>query len=99
LNRAEAVDDVTVRMVFDTPNGSIMGAFADMRASMIPQEAADVGFDDLMAIPGTGAWYLVEDVPDVRQVFQAFPDYYRSDDEGGRPSFDQLEFSTVPDRA
>lgn len=99
LNRAEAVDDVTVELTFDSPNGSVLPALADMRASMIPIEADEIGYSDPMQIPGTGAWILESNEPDVRSVLRANPDYYRSDEEGGRPSFDTVNIAAYPDRA
>jgi ABC-type transport system substrate-binding protein len=38
LEKAEAVDDVTIKLTFSRPNGSILQALSDPRASMIPVE-------------------------------------------------------------
>src|SRR5690606_6807417 len=99
LGNAQAVDDVTVELTFDSPNGSILAAFADMRASMVPRESDEIGWGDPMMIPGTGAWILESNEEDIRAVLNANPDYYRTDAEGGRPSFDTLTLASYPDRA
>jgi peptide/nickel transport system substrate-binding protein len=99
LEKAEAVDDTTVRMTFSHPNGSIMQALSDPRAQMIPVEMDTVGWKDVMKIVGTGAWTHEEHLEGAREVFKAFPDYYRSWDEGGRPGFDTFEYVVISDRA
>ena len=60
LDKAEAVDDVTVKLTFSTPNGSIMQALSDPRAQMIATEMDTVGFKDATKIIGTGAWIQTE---------------------------------------
>jgi peptide/nickel transport system substrate-binding protein len=99
LDKAEAVDDVTVKLTFSTPNGSIMQALSDPRAQMIPTEMDTVGWKDAVKIVGTGAWIQTEYLDGARQVFKANPDYYRQWDEGGRPGFDTFEKLVISDRA
>jgi peptide/nickel transport system substrate-binding protein len=99
LDKAEAIDDVTVKLTFSTPNGSIMQALSDPRAQMMPVEMDTVGFKDAVKIIGTGAWIQTEYLDGSRQVFQANPDYYRSWDEGGRPGFEKFEKLVIADRA
>ena len=99
LEKAEAVDDVTVKLTFSKPNGSIMQALSDPRAQMIPREHDEVGFKDSMKAFGTGAWIQTEHTEGSRQVFKAFPDYYRQWDEGGRPGFSTFEKLVIADRA
>lgn len=99
MNRAEAIDDVTVRIVMDSPNGGILNSFTHPGAIMYAQELADEEFKDPTRLAGTGAWIQTEFVEGTRQVMEAFPDYYRSWDEGGRPGFDRWVRSVVADRA
>jgi peptide/nickel transport system substrate-binding protein len=99
LEKAEAVDDVTVKLSFSKPNGSIMQALADPRAQLIPVEMDTIGFKDPMKYVGTGAWIETEYLDGARQTFKAFPDYYRSWDEGGRPGWDTYEKIVISDRA
>jgi len=99
LNRAEVVDDLTVKLVLDSPNSAIMAAFADPRAQMIPREQDDIGYSDPLKFVGTGAWIQTEFVEGTRQVFKANPDYYRSVEEGGRPLYDTFENLVISDRA
>jgi peptide/nickel transport system substrate-binding protein len=99
LEKAEAVDDVTVKLTFSRPNGSVMNALADPRAQMIPVEMDQLTFKDWSKQVGTGAWMQTEYLDGSRQVFKAFPDYYRSWDEGGRPGWDTYEKIVIADRA
>ncbi len=99
LEKAEAVDDTTVKLTFSTPNGSIMQALSDPRAQMIPTEQDTIGYKDATKFVGTGAWIETEYIDGARQVFKANPDYYRSFDEGGRPGFDTMERLVIADRA
>ena len=99
LERAEVVDDVTVRLIMSTPNSAIMAAFADPRAQMIPREQDDIGYTDPLKFVGTGAWIQTEHIEGSRQVFKANPDYYRTPDEGGHPSYDTFEKLVMSDRA
>ena len=99
LERAEVVDDVTVRLIMNAPNSAIMAAFADPRAQMIPREQDDIGYTDPLKFVGTGAWIQTEHIEGSRQVFQANPDYYRTPDEGGHPSYDTFEKLVMSDRA
>ena len=99
LEKAEAVDDVTVKLTFSKPNGSIMNALADPRAQMISPENDQVGFKDPMKFAGTGAFIESEYLDGARQVFKRNPDYYRTWDEGHSPSYDSYEKIVIADRA
>ena len=99
LQKAEAVDDVTVKITMSKPNGSIMQALSDPRAQMIPVEQDTIGYKDPTKFVGTGAWIQTEYVDGSREVFKANPDYYRSFDEGFRPGFDTMERLVIADRA
>jgi len=99
LERAEAVDDLTVRLVMSSPNSAILAAFADPRAQMIPKEQDDIGYTDPLKFVGTGAWMQTEFVEGTRQVFTPHPNYYRQWDDGGRPGIDAVEYLVIGDRA
>jgi|GEM_PF-1465057 len=99
LNRAEAVDDVTVSVKHDRPNADFLMGWADTRQNVQLQELEDWDFTDMTTFPGFGAWMVTEDQDSVRAIMEAHPDYYRSDDEGGRPSFDRLILRAEPDRS
>ncbi|MCC6238189.1 MAG: ABC transporter substrate-binding protein [Dehalococcoidia bacterium] len=99
LDKVEAVDDVTVKLTFTKPNGSIMAAFADPRAQMIPREQDDIGYKDVLKAVGTGAFVQTEHVEGTRQVFKPFADYYRKAEEAGRPLYDAYEKLVIADRA
>lgn len=99
LEKAEAVDDVTVKVTFSKPNGSFMNVLADPRAQMIPIEMDTIGWRDPLKFVGTGAWMQTEFIQGQRDSFAANPDYYRSWDEGGRPGFDAYEHIVIADRS
>ena len=99
LEKAEAVDNVTVKLTFGSPNSAILHALSDPRSQMIPREQDDIGYKDPMKFVGTGAWIQTEYLDGARQVFKANPDYYRSWDEGGRPGIDTYEKTVIADRA
>ena len=69
MEKAEAVDDLTVRVTFSSPNGSILNALSDPRANMPPVEMEDIGWKDSMKTNGTGAWIMTEDLEGSRRVF------------------------------
>lgn len=98
LERVEVIDDLTVRLVMSEPNGAIMAAFSDPRASIISPDQDEIGYTDPLKFVGTGAWIETEFIEGTRQVFTANPDYYRSFDEGGRPGYETLEYLVLPDR-
>ena len=99
LSAAAASDDLTVRVTFSSPNGSILNALSDPRANMPPVEMEDIGWKDSMKTNGTGAWIMKEYLEGSRRVFKRHEDYYRQWDEGGRPGYDTFEFLVIPDRA
>lgn len=99
LNRAEAVDERTVRLTMDTPNSSMLAAFAHLAQIMYPKEQGEAGWTDWQQFSGTGAWIQTEEVDGTRKVFKANPDYYRTWDEGGRPGFETQEHLILPDRS
>jgi len=99
LERAEAVDDVTISVKLSSPNASFLAAFSDVRQGMQLQELEDWDFQDMTTFPGFGPWMVTEDEDSVRAVFKPHPDYYRQDSEGGRPSFDEMILQAYPDRA
>lgn len=99
LDRAEAVDDVTVRVIHNRPNADFLMGWADVRQDIQLQELEDWDFTDMTRFPGFGAWIVTEDQDSVRAVLEAHPDYYRQDAEGGRPSFDRLVLRAEPDRS
>ncbi|MPZ99944.1 MAG: hypothetical protein GEU80_11550 [Dehalococcoidia bacterium] len=99
LEHAEAVDEVTVKLTLSSPNSSLMAAFADPRAQMIPVEQDEIGYAEPLKFVGTGAWIQTEHVGGTRQVFERNPEYYRTAEEGGHPSYDVVEKLVMSDRA
>src|SRR5690606_15671416 len=69
LERAEAVDDVTISVKLSSPNASCLAAFSDIRQGMQLQELEDWDFQDMRTFPGFGPWMVTEDEDSVRAVF------------------------------
>ncbi|MFA7297522.1 MAG: ABC transporter substrate-binding protein [Dehalococcoidia bacterium] len=95
---AVVVDDLTVKVTLNKPNGSLLSALADPRASMVPLEFEQIGFKEPMKFAATGAWIPTSYVDGTRQTFKANPEYYRTWDEGGRPGIEAYEKVVVQDR-
>jgi peptide/nickel transport system substrate-binding protein len=95
---AVAVDDTTIKLSLSKPNGSLMSALSDPRASMITPETEQIGFKDPMKFAATGAWIVTAYVDGTRQTFKANPSYYRAWDDGGRPGWDSYEKVVIQDR-
>lgn len=98
LNRAEAVDERTVKIFMDSPNGAILNTFTHPGAVMVPRDQDEIGYKDPLKLVGTGAWLQTEFVEGTRQIFKANPEYYRQWDEGGRPGYDTWEKLVIADR-
>lgn len=95
MEDAEAVDETTVRMTMSRPNSSIFAGLTENRVPMMPREMVEVGFDDPMAMGGTGPFKMVEFEPGVRMAYERFENYHQE----GNPQFDRYVQQVLPDRA
>ncbi len=95
LQTAEAVDDSTVRVTMERPNGAIFNGLAEIRTQLMPKGIVEVGFDDPTKFASFGAFTCSEFRPGEREVYTKHPNYYRS----GEPYFDTQERVVIGDRA
>lgn len=96
LERAEAVDDTTVRVVMSQPNSAFFAGLAEFRNMFMPKDVVEeLGFDNPSALAGTGA-FMVREFEDERSArFVRHPKFF----EQGQPHFERLEYLASTDRA
>src|SRR5690606_5810653 len=92
LASAEAVDDRTVRITMEHPNGALFNGMAEIRTQLMPREIVDVGFSDPTAFAGFGAFTCSEFRTGEREVYEKHPNFYAE----GEPNFDRLERVVIP---
>lgn len=95
MDKAEAVDDLTVRVTMSKPNSSFLNALAENRMVLMPKEIVDVGFDDPMKMGGVGAFKMSAFEQGVKMTFDRADNYFVKD----TPYFDRYEQLVIPDRA
>ena len=95
--KAEAVDNLTVKVTLSKPNGAFFNGLMENRTALMPKEMDDIGFKDPMKMAGVGAFQVVEWVNDQRSVYKKNPRYneFRSSE----PHFDEFRETVVPDTA
>lgn len=95
LESAEAVDDLTVRVKMERPNGALFNGLAEIRMQLMPREVVDIGFDDPTKLGSFGAWKMVDFQQGVREEYAPHELYYRQ----GEPYFDRYIRLALQDRA
>lgn len=93
VERAEKIDDYTVKIRMEQPNASIMTSLAMFTCAIVSPANAEKWKEDAFAHPvGTGPFRFVEWVKDDHITLEAFEDYWK-----GRPALDRLIFRVIPD--
>jgi peptide/nickel transport system substrate-binding protein len=93
IDRAEKIDDYTVKIYMKNTNASIMLSLAMFTANIVSPANAEKWGEDAFAHPvGTGPFKFVEWVKDDHITLEAFDDYWK-----GRPRLDKLIFRVIPD--
>jgi peptide/nickel transport system substrate-binding protein len=93
VERAEKIDDYTVKIHMEQPNASIMTSLAMFTCAIVSPANAEKWKEDAFAHPvGTGPFRFVEWVKDDHITLEAFDDYWK-----GRPALDRLIFRVIPD--
>ena len=95
LEKAEAIDDLTVKITLSAPNSAFFNGLTGNRTPMMPREMVDIGFDDPTKMAGPGAFQLDEFVEGVKTTYTRNDNYFRA----GEPYFDRFEQVILPDRA
>jgi peptide/nickel transport system substrate-binding protein len=95
MNRAEAVDAATVRVVFDRPASHFLNGLTDFRNSLIPRDFLDKGgkFEDPASLVGTGAFKLDAFKDLERANYGRNPTYWKAD----MPYIDGVEWVWLAD--
>lgn len=100
IERAEAVDDLTVRWILASPNAGFPDVLRGSLGWPVSREAYEsMGPDDLAEAPvGTGPFVYAEWTRDDRFVARRNDDYWRTDLDGNPlPYLDEVEFRPIPD--
>jgi peptide/nickel transport system substrate-binding protein len=96
IESLEASDSRTLVMKLREPDHTVLPALADfVTFYVLPQEAANGGFDPQREIRGHGPWILEEYEPSVGFTFVRNPDYFLKD----RPFIERMERPIVPEYA
>jgi ABC-type transport system substrate-binding protein len=95
IQKAVAVDPLTVRVTLSKPNSAFFNGLMENRVPFMPREMDDIGFTDPMKMAGYGPFYVTEWVTDVRTVFQKNPRY--NEFRPGEPHFDTYRTISIPD--
>ena len=95
MDRAEAIDDSTVKVTFEHPTSPFLAGVSNYRSQFAPPELEDAGGDwtDGASLIGTGPFIIEEFQNDVKITFAANPDYWVP----GEPALDGQETVWVPD--
>lgn len=101
MERAEAVDDLTVRLVMTSPNANLVAGLTDERFLLAPREMpGELDFIDPNTFPGAGGFVVEKYDNGVEAVFSKFADHWRKDAQGQRlPYLDRMRFVWIRDRA
>src|SRR5262245_3522918 len=75
LTKAEAVDNLTVKVTLSKPNSAFFNGLWETRVPFMPREMDDIGYTDRLKMAGPGPFYTVEWVNDVRTRFAKIPRY------------------------
>jgi ABC-type transport system substrate-binding protein len=100
MNRAEAVDATTVKVVFDRPTSTFLNGLTDFRNQYIPRDFIDKGgkFEDVMGLIGTGPFMPEVFRNNERATFKPNPTYWKQGADGKPlPYLAQMDWVWLPD--
>jgi ABC-type transport system substrate-binding protein len=95
IQKAVAVDPMTVRVTLSKPNSAFFNGLMENRVPFMPREVDDIGFTDPMKLASYGPFYVTEWVTDVRTVFRKNPRY--AEFRPNEPHFDEYRSLSLPD--
>jgi peptide/nickel transport system substrate-binding protein len=80
MDRAEKVDDKTVKLILKYPFAPILGCLVSSSCAIVPQKVYEADKDAFGRNPvGAGPYMLKEVKPGEKIVLEAFSDYYRGE--------------------
>lgn len=97
IDRVEAVDPLTVRIITTEPDPVLEQKLASWTGQIMSQRAWEAagGWDNWLRAPvGAGPYKIETAERDVRLVLVAHDEYW-----GGRPPFERIEYRIVPEQA
>ena len=99
IDGVEIVDDYTVRLLLNRPDGTLFDSLTSRLAMLPPQYFEEVGAEGFAAAPvGTGPFTFVEWVPDDHVTLIASENYWDGSYKG-KPMVDTLIFRPIPEEA
>ena len=80
MEKAEKIDDKTVKLYLKHPFAPILGCLVSSHCSIVPQKVYEADREGFGRNPvGTGPYMLKEVKSGEKMVLEAFPDYYRGE--------------------
>jgi peptide/nickel transport system substrate-binding protein len=99
IDSVEIVDDYTVRLLLNRPDGTLFDSLTSRLAMLPPQYFEEVGAEGFAAAPvGTGPFSFVEWVPDDHVTLAANENYWEGSYKG-MPMVDTVIFRPIPEAA
>ena len=93
ISGMELDGDLSIRLMLDAPNASILEYFAHPETAIMSKGFLDAGGDPNLTMMGTGPFTFVEREPGVRTVVERNENYFRE----GLPYLDRIVFVPYPD--
>jgi ABC-type transport system substrate-binding protein len=93
--KAEAVDNLTVKVTLSRPNNAFFNGLTENRVPFMPKEMPDIGFDDPTKAAGIGAFQITSRDAAGNLYFKKNPRY--GEFRPSEPYFDTWDYITIPD--
>ncbi len=99
IDAVEIVDDYTVRLLLNRPDGTLFDSLTSRLAMLPPQYFSEVGAEEFARAPvGTGPFSFVEWMPDDHVTLAANESYWEGSYKG-KPLVDNVTFRPIPEAA
>jgi peptide/nickel transport system substrate-binding protein len=99
IDAVEIVDDYTVRLLLNRPDGTLFDSLTSRLAMLPPQYFEEVGAEGFAAAPvGTGPFSFIEWMPDDHVTLVANENYWEGSYKG-QPMVDTVIFRPIPEAA
>ncbi|NIV28901.1 MAG: hypothetical protein GWN58_05130 [Anaerolineae bacterium] len=99
IDGAEVVDDYTVRLILNRPDGTLFDSLTSRLAMLPPKYFEEVGAEGFAEAPvGTGPFSFVEWMPDDHVTLAANENYWEGSYKG-KPMVDTVIFRPIPEAA
>ena len=95
ITKAEAVDNLTVKVTLSRPNSGFFAGLSENRVPFMPKEMPDIGWADPTKAGGIGAFQIVSRSSDGNLYLKKNPRY--TEFRANEPYFDTWDYITIPD--